>query len=89
MVGQSLQNFAMLKGKLALRFDLKEEPVAARQQLHLAKQDDNETLEAYLQRALWLSPWVATKTPPLFSSSKWLPRHFCVVVSKRMVQPLL
>ena len=30
-------NFAALKGELALRFDLKEEPVAARQQLHLAK----------------------------------------------------
>ena len=35
-----------------MRFDLKEEPVAARQQLHLAKQGDNETLEAYLQRIL-------------------------------------
>ena len=45
-------NFAALKGELALRFDLKEEPVAARQQLHLAKQGDDETLEAYLQRIL-------------------------------------
>ena len=45
-------NFAALKGELALHFDLKEEPVAARQQLHLAKQGDDETLEAYLQRIL-------------------------------------
>ena len=45
-------NFAPLKGEFALRFDLKDEAVAARQQLHLAKQGDNETLEAYLQRIL-------------------------------------
>ena len=45
-------NFAALKSELALRFDLKEEPVAARQQLHLAKQGDDETLEVYLQHIL-------------------------------------
>ena len=43
-------NYDRLTQELALRFDLKDEPIAARQRLYLAKQDDDETLEAFLQR---------------------------------------
>ena len=42
-------NYDRLTQELALRFDLKDEPIAARQRLYLAKQDDNKTLEAFLQ----------------------------------------
>ena len=41
-----------LKKELGLRFDLREAPVAARQNLYLMKQSDDESLEAYLQRVL-------------------------------------
>ena len=42
-------NYDRLTQELALRFVLKDEPIAARQRLYLAKQDDNKTLEAFLQ----------------------------------------
>ena len=41
-----------LKKELGLRFDLRKAPVAARQNLYLMKQTDDESVEAYLQRAL-------------------------------------
>ena len=48
-------NYDRLTQELALRFDLKDEPIAARQRLYLAKQDDDETLEAFLQRILTIT----------------------------------
>ena len=45
-------SYRKLKKELGLRFDLKEAPVAARQKLHLMKQNDDEGLEEYLQRVL-------------------------------------
>ena len=48
-------NYDRLTQELALRFDLKDEPIAARQRLYLAKQDDDETLEAFLQRLLTIT----------------------------------
>ena len=45
-------NYDRLTQELALRFDLKDEPIAARKHLYLAKQDDDETLEAFLQRTV-------------------------------------
>ena len=45
-------NFSELKKELAFRFDLREEPVAARQHLYLARQGEDDSLEAYLQRIL-------------------------------------
>lgn len=41
-----------LKKELGLRFGLREPPIAARQNLYLMKQSDDESLEAYLQRVL-------------------------------------
>ena len=48
-------NYNGLKQELALRFDLKEEPIAARQRLTAIRQDDDETLEDYLQRILTIT----------------------------------
>ena len=48
-------NYDRLTQELALRFDLKDEPIAARQRLYLAKQDDDETLEAVLQNILTIT----------------------------------
>ena len=45
-------SYRKLKKELGLRFDLKEAPVAARQKLHLMKQNEDEGLEEYLQRVL-------------------------------------
>ncbi|MCG8044734.1 MAG: hypothetical protein N0E48_03455 [Candidatus Thiodiazotropha endolucinida] len=44
-----------LKKELALRFDMRDAPVAARQQLHVIKQSDEETLEDFLQRVLTIT----------------------------------
>lgn len=52
---ENKDNFNSLKQELALRFDLKDEPIAARHRLHLAKQDDDESLEAYLQKILTIT----------------------------------
>ena len=41
-----------LQGTLTRRFDLGDEPVAARQKLHLANQSDDEALEFFMQRIL-------------------------------------
>ena len=38
-----------------MRFDLKEEPIAARQRLHSSKQEEDETLESYLQRIMTIT----------------------------------
>ena len=46
------KSYENLNGELKLRFDSSDEPVAARQKLHLAKQSDDETLEVYMQRIL-------------------------------------
>ncbi len=37
---------------MGLRFDLTDAPVAARQKLHLVKQEEHESLEEYLQKVL-------------------------------------
>lgn len=52
---ENKDNFNNLKQELALRFDLKDEPIAARHRLHIAKQDDDESLEAYLQKILTIT----------------------------------
>ena len=49
---ENKKSFKELKQELALRFDYKEELIAVRQRLYLAKQDDDETLEVFLQRIL-------------------------------------
>ena len=41
-----------LKQELKLRFDMTDEPMIARQKLVTAKQTDDETIEAYMQRIL-------------------------------------
>ena len=46
------KSYENLNGELKLRFDSSDEPVAARQKLHLAKQSEDETLEVYMQRIL-------------------------------------
>ena len=38
------REYASLKNELALRFDLRDEPVAARQRLHVLKQNEEESL---------------------------------------------
>ena len=48
-------NYDGLRQELALRFDLKEEPIAARQRLHSSKQEEDETLESYLQRIMTIT----------------------------------
>ena len=48
-------SYSQLKKELGLRFDLREAPVAARQTLHMIRQNDDETLEAYLQRVLTIA----------------------------------
>ena len=45
-------SYKELKKELGLRFDLREPPTAARQNLYLMKQSEDESLEAYLQRVL-------------------------------------
>ena len=45
-------SYRELKKELGLRFDLREPPIAARQNLYLMKQSEDESLEAYLQRVL-------------------------------------
>ena len=40
-------NYDRLTQELALRFHLKDEPITAKQRLYLAKQDNDETLEAF------------------------------------------
>ena len=52
---ENKENFANLKNELKVRFDYKEVPIAAKQRLHLAKQDEDETLEAFLQRILGIA----------------------------------
>ena len=52
---ENKENFTDLKNELKLRFDYKEEPIAVRQRLHLARQDKDETLEAFLQRILGIA----------------------------------
>ena len=46
------RDYSSLKNELALRFDLRDEPVAARQRLHVIKQSEEESLEDFLQRVL-------------------------------------
>ena len=48
-------NYKSLKKELTLRFDLRDEPVAARQILQLVKQMEEESLEEYLQRVLTIA----------------------------------
>ena len=45
-------SYRELKKELGLRFDLREPSIAARQNLYLMKQSEDESLEAYLQRVL-------------------------------------
>ena len=45
-------SFLELKNQLKLRFDLSDEPVAARQKLNTLKQDPDETLEGFMQQVL-------------------------------------
>ena len=49
---ENKESFKELKQELALRLDYIEEPIAARQWLHLAEQDEDETLEEFLQRII-------------------------------------
>ena len=49
------ETYEALKSELGLRFDLKDAPVAARQQLHVVRQDDEESLEDFLQRVLTIT----------------------------------
>ena len=46
------RDYSLLKNELALQFDLRDEPVATRQRLHLIKQSEEESLEDFLQRVL-------------------------------------
>ena len=45
-------SFQELKNQLKLRFDLSDEPVAARQKLNTLKQESDETLESFMQQVL-------------------------------------
>ena len=45
-------SFQELKNQLKLRFDLSDEPVAARQKLNTLKQEPDETLESFMQQVL-------------------------------------
>ena len=76
-------NFNSLKQELALRFDLRDEPIAARHRLHLAKQDDDESLEAYLQKILTIT-MDEYKTPEQALSKRWSHNHSCVTASVKM-----
>ena len=46
------ETYEALKRELSLRFDLKDAPVACRSKLHVIRQDDEESLEDFLQRVL-------------------------------------
>ena len=46
------KEYDSLKQELKLRFDLSNEPVTARQKLHIAKQMEDETLEVFMQRVV-------------------------------------
>ena len=48
-------NYRHLVGDLGVRFDLRDTAVAARQKLHVLKQNDDETEEIFLQRVLSLA----------------------------------
>ena len=46
------RDYYLLKNELALQFNLRDEPVATRQRLHIIKQSEEESLEDFLQRVL-------------------------------------
>ena len=49
------ETYEALRRELDLRFDLKDAPVAARQRLHVVRQEDEESLEDFLQRVLTIT----------------------------------
>ena len=49
------RDYDSLKKELKLRFDLSDEPVAARHKLGVAKQTDDESLEIFMQRVLGIA----------------------------------
>ena len=49
------RDYDSLKKELELRFDLSDEPVAARHKLGVAKQTDDESLEIFMRRVLWIA----------------------------------
>ena len=49
---QNEYSFQELKNQVKLRFDLSDEPVAARQKLNTLKQEPDETLEGFIQQIL-------------------------------------
>ena len=57
-------SYKLLKKELSLRFDSRDAPVAARQKLHIMKQDDGESLEDYLQRVLTVAMDGFSETDP-------------------------
>ena len=49
------ETYEALRRELDLRFDLKDAPMAARQRLHVVRQEDEESLEDFLQRVLTIT----------------------------------
>ena len=49
------ETYEALRRELDLRFDLKDAPVAAKQRLHVVRQEDEESLEDFLQRVLTIT----------------------------------
>ena len=66
------------------RFDLKDTPIAARQNLHIIKQTEDESIEAFLQRVMTVAtdgygmavrPQMAMAWPRATHCSRWLLKH--------------